>query len=132
MNRAGAAETCAATEFRTDHLQLLADDPEQRRIVGRLDGHIPSVDIEIWHRVSPSGVGGRLRRHLTFEYWPAPTGSMPVGAKNDTELSRRQCNLESFEENTVVRCGRPNRRHVTQPPRRRRLFHFRISQRRTD
>jgi hypothetical protein len=22
---------------------------------------------------------------------------MPVGAKNDTELSRRQCNLESFE-----------------------------------
>src|SRR5215208_7985261 len=42
-----------------------------------------------------------------LDIWPAPTGSMPVGAKNDTELSRRQCNLESFEENTVVRCGRP-------------------------
>src|SRR4051812_31439566 len=27
VNRAGAAETCAATEFRTGHLQLLADDP---------------------------------------------------------------------------------------------------------
>jgi hypothetical protein len=24
---------------------------------------------------------------------------MPVGAKNDTELSRRQCSLESFERN---------------------------------
>jgi len=32
-----------------------------------------------------------------FGYWPAPTGSMPVGAQNDTELSRRQSNLESFE-----------------------------------
>ena len=49
VNRAGAAETCAATEFRTGHLQLFADDPEQRRIVGRLDGHIPSVDIQIRH-----------------------------------------------------------------------------------
>ncbi len=48
VNRAGAAETCAATEFGTVHLQLLANDPEQRRIVGGLDGHIPSVDIEIW------------------------------------------------------------------------------------
>jgi hypothetical protein len=33
--------------------------------------------------------------------WPAPTGSVPVGAKNDTELSRRQCNLESFEEKII-------------------------------
>src|SRR3954463_4077505 len=67
---------------------------------------------------SPSGVGGRLRRHLTFGYWPAPTGSMPVGAKNDTELSRRQSNLESFEENSVVRCGKalPSTRQSTSSP----------------
>src|SRR5215213_8532590 len=38
--------------------------------------------------------------------WPAPTGSMPVAAKNDTELSRRQCNLESFEENIIFWDGR--------------------------
>jgi hypothetical protein len=49
---------------------------------------------------------------LTFGYWPAPTGSMPVGAQNDTEFSRRQSNLESFERNKdlkmlLVRCGKP-------------------------
>ncbi|MGY2915201.1 hypothetical protein ACVWYP_000831 [Bradyrhizobium sp. USDA 3262] len=49
VNRAGATQTGAATEFGARHLQLLADDPKQRRIIGRLDGHIPSVDIEIWH-----------------------------------------------------------------------------------
>jgi hypothetical protein len=47
-----------------------------------------------------------------FGYWPAPTGSMPVGAQNDAELSRRQSNLESFEGNKImkaplVRCGKP-------------------------
>jgi len=31
---------------------------------------------------------------------------MPVGAKNDTELSRRQSNLESFEENKIFWDGR--------------------------
>ena len=55
VNRAGAAQAGAAAEFRAGHLQLFADDPEQRRIVRRLDGHIPSVDIEIRHRSSPSG-----------------------------------------------------------------------------
>ena len=33
MNRAGAAQAGTATELRTGHLQLLADDPEQRRII---------------------------------------------------------------------------------------------------
>ena len=66
MNRAGAAQARTATELRTGHLQLLADDPQQRRIVGRLDGHIPPIDSEIWHRVSPSGAGSRLRRQFTF------------------------------------------------------------------
>jgi len=28
---------------------------------------------------------------------------MPVGAKNDTELSWRQSNLESFEENKILK-----------------------------
>jgi hypothetical protein len=53
VNRAGATQAGAATEFRTGHLQLLADDPEQRRIARRLDGHIPSVDVEIRHFSSP-------------------------------------------------------------------------------
>jgi hypothetical protein len=58
VNRASAAKTCAATEFRPGHLQLLADDPKQRRIVGRLDGHIPSIDIEIRHWRFPLPVLG--------------------------------------------------------------------------
>jgi hypothetical protein len=45
MNRARAAKAGAATEFRARHLQLFADDPEQRRIVRRFDGHVMSVDI---------------------------------------------------------------------------------------
>src|SRR3982074_2839879 len=49
VNRAGATEAGAASEFRAGHLQLFADDPEQRRIIGRLDGHIPPVDIQIRH-----------------------------------------------------------------------------------
>jgi hypothetical protein len=63
---------------------------------------------------------------------------MPVGAKNDTELSRRQSNLESFEENKILKllaCAlrqgivmdlsitRRSSRHI---------FHFRISQPRMD
>src|SRR5437899_1268771 len=60
---------------------------------------------------SPSGVGSRLRRQLTFGYWLVSTGSMPVGGQNDTEPIGWQCNLESFEENIilspcVVRCGK--------------------------
>src|SRR4029079_6292041 len=31
---------------------------------------------------------------------------MPVGVQNDIERSRRQSNLESFEANSVVRCGK--------------------------
>src|SRR5437764_9185066 len=38
-----------------------------------------------------------------FGYWPAPTGSMPVGAQNDAELSRRQSNLESLEGNKIMK-----------------------------
>ena len=53
VNRAGAAQAGAAAEFRAGHLQLFADGPEQRRIVRRLDGHIPSVDIEIRHGLFP-------------------------------------------------------------------------------
>src|SRR6185295_17980504 len=122
----------------TGHLQLLADDPEQRRIVRRLDGHIPSVDIEIRHVRSRSGVGGRLRRQLTFGYWPAPTGSMPVGAQNDTEPDWRQCNLELLEENSVLElrlCAaathcRPRINASGQNCRR--IHRFRISQSRMD
>src|SRR5882757_4212117 len=49
VDRASATKARAATELGAGHLQLLADDPQQRRVVGRLDGHIPSVDIEIRH-----------------------------------------------------------------------------------
>src|SRR5215218_5439382 len=65
VNRAGATEAGAATKFRAGHLQLFADDPEQRRIASRLDGHIPSVDIQIRHLRFPFRCWSRLRRQLT-------------------------------------------------------------------
>src|SRR5258708_18115301 len=52
---------------------------------------------------SPSAVGSRLRRQLTFGYWLAPTGSMPVGAQDDTDPNWRQCDMESLEENIILK-----------------------------
>ena len=49
VNGAGATQAGATPEFRAGHLQLFADDPQQRRIVGRFDGHIPPVDSQVRH-----------------------------------------------------------------------------------
>jgi hypothetical protein len=103
VDRAGAAETCAATEFGTGHLQLLANDPEQRRIVGRLDGHIPSVDVQIRHLAFPLPVHEAAYAALTFGYWLAPTESMPVGPQNDTDPIKRQCSLKFLEKNIILK-----------------------------
>src|SRR5712675_943922 len=70
VNRAGAAQAGTAAEFRAGHLQLFADDPEQRRIVGRLDGHIPSVDVQGSHvpsegRCPSVNMAIRLSGHVT-------------------------------------------------------------------
>jgi hypothetical protein len=35
--------------------------------------------------------------------WPAPTGSMPVGAQNDTDPIWRQSNLDLVEENKILK-----------------------------
>src|SRR3954463_8798963 len=54
---------------------------------------------------SPSGVGSRLRRQLTF--WVL-AGTHRVDAscvQNDTDPTWRQCNLESLEENIIPPCA---------------------------
>jgi hypothetical protein len=52
----------------------------------RLDGHNPSVDIQIRHwRFPPPAYEAAYDGISLFGYWPAPTGAMPVGAKNDTD-----------------------------------------------
>jgi hypothetical protein len=63
---------------------------------------------------------------------------MPGGAQNDTERSRRQCNLESFEGNKVfedaacaLRQGFVMGLSITRASSGR-IFHFRISQPRMD
>src|SRR5262249_15933812 len=64
MHRAGAAKARAAAELGAGHLQLLADDPQERRVVGSIDlprlpidderDHVSSVaDAEIARRDSP-------------------------------------------------------------------------------
>src|SRR5450755_4758519 len=57
MHGAGAAQACPAAELGAGHLQLIADDPEQRRVVGRVDltrltvdgerDHVPSVAVAV-------------------------------------------------------------------------------------
>src|SRR5713226_10477013 len=70
VNRAGAAETRAAPEFRAGHLQLFADDPKQRRVTYHIHRHIPPVDVQGGHvsserRCLPVDMAIRLSGHVT-------------------------------------------------------------------
>src|SRR5882724_8170111 len=101
---AGATQAGAATEFRAGHLQLFADDPEQRRIARRLDGHIPSVDIEIRHFSLPL----RCMMPLTAatHLWAKPRhppGRCRDEAQNDRVPIWKQFKLESVEENKLAK-----------------------------
>src|SRR5713226_2217776 len=91
VNRAGAAETRAAPEFRAGHLQLFADDPQQRRVVGRFDGHIPSVDVQGGHVSSEGGV-----YRLT---WPSarPAMSLHLGVDVFIPTNPRLSRLQQFQ-----------------------------------
>jgi hypothetical protein len=57
---------------------LLANDPKQRRIVRRFDGHIPSIDIETRHGFFPCRCMKPLTAELISSCWLAPTGPMPM------------------------------------------------------
>jgi hypothetical protein len=87
VNGAGAAQAGAAAELGAGHLQLFADDPEQRRIVGRLDGHIPSVDVEIRHCFFPCRCMMPLTAATHFWVLAGTHRVMPVGAQNDRDRS---------------------------------------------
>ena len=81
MHGAGAAQAGAATELGAGHLQLLADDPEQRRVVGRVDltrltvdgerDHVPSVAVA----VELSRRAHRLRMRTLFTFYSSLAGS---------------------------------------------------------
>jgi hypothetical protein len=53
MHGAGAAQPYAAAEFRPGHLQMFANDPQERRVAGHIDDTIETVDGENSH-VIPS------------------------------------------------------------------------------
>src|SRR6185312_4257217 len=77
MNGTGPAKSGAAAELRTCHLQLLAYDPEEWRIVRRCDGQSPPVDIETRHRFLPLPVMKTAYGGTHFFCWVAPTGMVP-------------------------------------------------------
>jgi hypothetical protein len=111
VNGAGAAQARAASEFRSGHLQLLADGPEQRGVTRRIDGLTLSVDIQSSHLLLPLPVYEAVYDGISrgLGGW-SPTGSAPVGAQHDRLAVERQSKLESFEENNfsnrwVVHCG---------------------------
>src|SRR5581483_3689526 len=81
VNRACSAQARAAAELRAGHLQLLADGPQQRRIVRRLHGHIPSVDVESNHMFLPLPVREATYGSSSLFRQLAPTGSVPALSK---------------------------------------------------
>ena len=52
MDGAGAAQASATTELRASHLQMLADDPQKRRITRYIDRMISPIDVQGGHSSS--------------------------------------------------------------------------------
>jgi hypothetical protein len=52
MDGAGAAQPGATTVFGAGQADVIADDPEQRRVGGGIDGHRPAVQRERDHEPS--------------------------------------------------------------------------------
>src|ERR1700730_7882536 len=104
VNRTGAAQAGAAAEFRAGHLQLFADGPEQRRIGSRLDGHIPSVDVESWHGFFPCRCMTPLTAAPHIGLWSdTHRVDADLGRKNDRVPTWRQSKLEEnkFAKSTL-------------------------------
>ena len=55
VNSASAAQTGAATELRAGHLQMLADDPQQRRVIRYFYRMIMPIDVQGSHSSSDGG-----------------------------------------------------------------------------
>jgi len=54
VDSAGATQTGAASEFRAGHLQVLADDPQQRRVIRYIDRMVTPIDVQ-GNRASSDG-----------------------------------------------------------------------------
>src|SRR5262249_46499239 len=78
MHGAGAAEPCAATELGACHLQMLADDPQQGRVVVDIDllglavdgecDHVSSVAVRLVS-LEPTRASLGMRTLLFFVSW---------------------------------------------------------------
>jgi hypothetical protein len=59
MHRAGAAERDAASELGSSQTEMVAQHPQQRRFLRRINAQIASVYVEYWHlRISKRGKQG--------------------------------------------------------------------------
>ena len=99
VNGAGATQAGTAPELGAGHLQLFADGPEQRRVVRRLDGQTPPVDVKIRHGFFPC----RCMMPLTAAIHVCrmvrhPPGRCQPCEENDRVPIWRQCKLELVEE----------------------------------
>src|SRR4029079_15791608 len=87
VHRAGAALRDAAAVFRAGQADVLADDPQERRVV--LDAHVAdlAVDVQLSHVSPPSTAYGR---HIVLAFSaglrPAP---MPVVLAVEESLAQR-------------------------------------------
>ena len=74
MDCAGATQTGAASEFRAGHLQMLADDPQQRRVIRYIDRMIMPIDVQGDH--ASSDFSGFFRHGLP----PLSSVTLPASA----------------------------------------------------
>src|SRR5262249_41632707 len=55
VDRAGAAQASATSEFGTGHLQMFADDPQQGRVIRYVDRMVMPIDVQGDHTPSDGG-----------------------------------------------------------------------------
>src|SRR6185503_9487513 len=109
MHRAGAALRHAAAVLGSGEPDLLAQHPQQRRVV--LDRHLAclAVDVQFRHGDSPSLVTAILRRYMLRRYCPPTSNSACVICPSEhtrtasistantfsslITASRRRCNI---------------------------------------
>jgi hypothetical protein len=81
MDSAGTTQTGAASEFSAGHLQMLADDPQQRRVTWHIHRMIMPIDVQGGH--SPSIGGFYQPRTAAFQLrGVAEFGGRPISARH--------------------------------------------------
>src|SRR5262245_7321354 len=78
VDRAGAAQAGATSEFGTGHLQMFADDPQQGRVIRYVDRMALRVDLQCDHPPSDVGSFKVADGRLSSVPWPVSAATRRV------------------------------------------------------